>query len=186
MLRTRTVAVPFIAAAALFVTACGGDDDEGGGGEQVAAGEYAADICGAFLGWRDSIQERQQDLQQGLSPGISPQEGKDALGGFLGDAVEASDELVTQVEDAGVPDAENGEEAAQALQDAAQSARDELAKAEDQVAELPTDDRQAFASAADELGNGVRTALEEVGGGLEDIDSQELDKAFEDQKACQG
>src|SRR5688500_19915421 len=52
---------------------------------------------------------------------------------------------------AGVPDAENGQEAADALQEAAQSARDELANAEEQVADLPTDDRQAFAQAADEL-----------------------------------
>jgi hypothetical protein len=177
LLRTRTFSA--IAVAAVLITACG-DDDDGGGGGSVSASDYATDICTAFLGWRDAIQKRQQDLQQGLSPGISPQEGKDALGGFLGDAVTASDDLVQQVEDAGVPDAENGEEAADALQKAAQDARDELAKAQ------ADDDRAAFGTAADELGNGVRTALGEVGSGLEDIDSEELDKAFDEESACQG
>lgn len=183
MLRTRTFSA--IAIAAVLITACG-DDDDGGGGGSVSASDYASDICTAFLGWRDAIQKRQQDLQQGLSPGISPQEGKDALGGFLGDAVTASDDLVQQVEDAGVPDAENGQEAADALQKAAQDARDELAKAQADVEELPTDDRAAFGTAADELGNGVRTALGEVGSGLEDIESEELDKAFDEEEACQG
>ena len=183
MLRTRTFSA--IAVAAVLITACG-DDDDGGGGGSVSASDYASDICTAFLGWRDAIQKRQQDLQQGLSPGISPQEGKDALGGFLGDAVTASDDLVQQVEAAGVPDAENGQEAADALQKAAQDARDELAKAQSDVEDLPTDDRAAFGTAADELGNGVRTALGEVGSGLEDIESEELDKAFDEESACQG
>ena len=184
MLRNRTFSA--IAIAAVLVTACGDDDDGGGGGDTVSAGDYASDICTAFLGWRDAIQERQQDLQEGLSPGISPQQGKDALGGFIGDAVTASDDLVQQVEDAGVPDAENGQEAADALQKAAQDARDELAKAQAEVEELPTDDRQAFGTAADQLGNNVRTALGEVGSGLEDIESEELDKAFDEEDACQG
>jgi hypothetical protein len=183
LLRTRTITA--LASAALLLGACGDDDDDGGGGS-VSASDYATDICTAFLGWRDDIQARQQDLQQGLSPGISPQEGKDALAGFLGDAVDASDDLVKEVEAAGVPDAENGQEAADALQGAAQSARDELAKAEEAVGDLPTDDRQAFSTAADELGNNVRTALGEVGSGLEDIESEELDKAFDEEEACQG
>ena len=185
MLRSRTIAS--IAAAAFLVTACGDDDDGGGGGgETVAVGDYAADICNAFLGWRDAIQERQQDLQEGLSPGISPQEGQEALAGFLGDAVRASDDLVTEVDDAGTPDTENGEEAAQALQGAAQEARDELDEARADVEDLPTDDRQAFAAAADQLGDGVKNALGTVGDGLEDIDAPELDKAFDEEAACQG
>ena len=185
MFRSRTITL--IAASALLVTACGDDDDGGGGGgESVSAGDYASDICAAFLGWRDSIQERQQDLQEGLSPGISPQEGREALGGFLGDAVNASDELVTNVEEAGTPDTENGDKAATALQDAAQEARDELEEARADVADLPTNDRKAFSAAADQLGEGVKNALSQVGGGLEDIESPDLDKAFDEESACKG
>jgi len=184
--RFRIILLALAAAAALLVTACGDDDGGGGGGDSVSANDYASDICTAFLGWRDAIQKHQQELQDGLSPGISPQEGKDALEGFLSDAVDASDELVTQVNDAGVPDAENGEQAATALQDAAQQARDELDKAHSNVADLPTDDREAFAKAADGLGNSVKTALDGVGEGLQDIKSDELDKAFNEAKECQG
>ena len=184
MLRTRTFSA--IAIAAVLVTACGDDDDGGGGGDTVSAGDYATDICTAFLGWRDAIQKRQEDLQEGLSPGISPQEGKDALAASSATRSRPATTSSSRSRTAGVPDAENGEEAADALQTAAQDARDELAKAQAEVEELPTDDRAAFGTAADQLGNNVRTALGEVGSGLEDIESEELDKAFDEEEACQG
>ena len=182
MPRSKTVLL--IAVLALFISACGDDDDDGGGSADV--GDYAADICTAFTDWTTAIQERQTDLQEGLQPGASPAEGKEALQGFLDDAVSASDQLVEDVEAAGTPDTENGDDAANALQDAAQGARDQLADAQENVAELPTDSPQAFSEAADQFGNDVRTALEGVGDGLQDIDTPELDQAIDDEEACQG
>jgi hypothetical protein len=181
VLRSKTILL--IAVLALFISACGDDDD--GGGDSVEVGQYAADICTAFTDWTEAIQERQTELEQGLEPGASPQEGKDALQGFLDDAVTASDQLVEDVDAAGTPDTENGEEAATALQDAAQGARDQLAQAQEDVADLPTDSPEAFSAAADEFGNDVRTALEGVGDGLEDIDTPELDEAIDEEEACQ-
>ena len=181
MLRSKTILL--IAVLALFISACGDDDDDGGG--TVDVGEYAAGICTAFTDWTAAIQERQTELESGLEPGATPQEGKDALQGFLDDAVTASDQLVEDVEAAGTPDTENGEDAAQALQDAAQGARDKLADAQEDVGDLPTDSPDAFSAAADEFGNEVRTALEGVGDGLQDIDTPELDKAIDEEEACQ-
>jgi len=169
--------------AALFVAACGGDDDDGGGSADV--GDYASDICTAFTDWTQAIQDRQTELQEGLKPGASPEEGKNALQGFLDDAVSASDQLVEDVEAAGTPDTDNGEEAADALQAAAEGARDQLAEAQENVADLPTDSPQAFGQAADEFGNDVRSALEGVGDGLQDIDTPELDEAIDQEEACQ-
>jgi hypothetical protein len=183
VLRSKTI--PLIAVLALLVSACGDDDDDGGGGS-VAVGDYASDICTAFTDWTQAIQDRQTDLQEGLEPGASPQEGKDALQGFLDDAVEASDQLVEDVEAAGTPDTENGDEAADALQAAAEGARAQLVEAQENVADLPTDSPQAFSEAADQFGNDVRSALEGVGDGLEDIDTPELDKAIDEEEACQG
>ena len=181
----RSKAVPLIAVFALFISACGGDDDDGGG-DSASVNDYAADICTAFTDWTQAIQDRQTDLQEGLQPGASPEEGKEALQGFLDDAVAASDQLVEDVDAAGVPDTENGDQAAQALQDAAEGARDQLADAQENVGDLPTDSPQAFSQAADEFGNEVRTALEGVGEGLQDIDTPELDQAIDEEEACQG
>ena len=180
----RSITVLLIAALALFISACGDDDDGGGGSADV--GDYAADICTAFTDWTKAIQDRQSELQQGLQPGASPAEGKEALQGFLDDAVSASDQLVDDVEAAGTPDTDNGEDAANALQEAATGARDQLAEAQENVADLPTDSPQAFSEAASKFGDDVRTALEGVGDGLQDIDTPELDKAIDDEEACQG
>jgi hypothetical protein len=182
VLRSKTLLL-FAVLAALFIAACG-DDDDGGGSAEV--GDYASDICTAFTDWTQAIQDRQTELQEGLQPGASPQEGKDALQGFLDDAVAASDQLVDDVDAAGTPDTENGEEAAEALQSAAEGARDQLSEAQENVADLPTDSPAAFGEAADKFGNDVRSALEGVGDGLQDIDTPELDEAIDDEAACQG
>jgi hypothetical protein len=179
----RSTTLPFIAAAALLVSACGDDDD--GGSDKVAVGDYASDICAALTDWTTAIQQRQQDLQKGLDPGSSPEDGKNALAGFLDDAVEASDGLVQDVEDAGVPDAENGQEAADALKEAAENAKSRLEESRDKVDDLPTDSPQAFASAARNFGTDVQTALQGIGEGVQDVDSDELDKAFDKESACQ-
>ena len=181
MLRSKTILV--LALLALFISACGDDDDGGDGSAEV--GDYASDICTAFTDWTKAIQDRQTELQEGLQPGASPQEGKDALEGFLDDAVTASDQLVEDVEAAGTPDTDNGDEAADALQQAATEARDKLAEAQENVADLPTDSPQAFSDAASQFGDDVRSALEGVGDGLQDIDTPELDEAIDDEAACQ-
>lgn len=183
MLRSKTFLLFAVLALALFISACG-DDDDGGGSADV--GDYASDICTAFTDWTQAIQDRQTELQEGLQPGASPQEGKDALQGFLDDAVSASDQLVEDVDAAGTPDTENGDDAAEALQSAAEGARDQLAEAQENVADLPTDSPQAFGDAADKFGNEVRSALEGVGDGLQDIDTPELDEAIDEEEACQG
>ena len=181
MLRSKTIVL--IAALALSISACGDDDDGGDGTASV--NDYASDICTAFTDWTQAIQDRQTELEEGLEPGASPQEGKDALQGFLDDSVAASDELVDDVEAAGTPDTENGEEAANALQEAAEGARDQLADAQADVGDLPTDSPEAFSEAADQFGDDIRIALEGVGEGLEDIETPELDKAIDEVEACQ-
>lgn len=182
MLRSKTILL--VAVLALFIAACGDDDD--GGGESVAAGDYASDVCAAFFSWRDAIQEGQTELGSTLAPDAEPQEGKDALQGFLDNAVEASDQLIEDVDAAGTPDAENGEEAADVLQSAAEQAKDRLEDAQADVADLPTDSPQAFSEAAAQFGSDVQAALSATGEGLEDVDSPELDKAFDEEEACQG
>lgn len=179
--RTRTFAV--LAATAIFATACG-DDDGGDGGDTVAAGDFAADICTAFIEWQEGIQERQGDLQTGLDPEASPEEGRDALESFLSNVNDDTDTLVERVNDAGVPDADKGEEIADALKQAAEGAQTELQKAEEDVADLPVDSEAAFKEAADEFGNNIREALGNVGEGIQDIESPEVEKAFEDEEAC--
>ncbi len=176
--------IPLIVVMALVITACGDDDDEGSG-DPVAVPEYASDICSAFFGWTDALQDGLTDQGSSLGPDAAPQEGKDALQGFLDNAVAASDQLVEEVEAAGMPDTENGEEDADLLQTAAERARDQLEDAQGDVADLPTDSPEAFSEAARQFGTDVQAALGQLGQPLDDVDSPELEEAFEEEEACQ-
>lgn len=181
----RSKTIPLLATAALVVTACGSDDGGGGGGDdQVSAGDFASSICTAFGDWQESIQGRQSGLEAGLGQDATPEEGKEALQTFLSEVNEDTDQLVEDVNAAGTPDAEQGEEIRDALVEAAEGAQTELQQAEDAVGELPTDSEQAFKTSADELGNNIREALGNVGSGIQEIDSEQLDKAFEEEPAC--
>jgi hypothetical protein len=170
-----------ILAAAAFVGACGGDDDDGG--DSVAAGAYAKDICSATSEWVTGIQGLAEDLQGQLPQGAGPEEGKEALGNFLGDALERTETYLTAVEDAGTPDVDGGEEAAKQIRDAVTEARDIIADASEQADDLPTDSEQAFSREADELGNSTRESLSSVGDAIGDP-PKELEAAFEDEKSC--
>ena len=173
--------IPLIAAGALLVSACGDDDEE-----KVAVGDFASDICTAFTDRTNSIREGQTELQKSLDPGASPTEQKDALAAFLDDAVAASDQLVEDVDAAGVPDTENGEEVADAVESAAKGALERLGDAQDQVEDLPTDSPRAFQEAAGEFRDELGTALEGLGDRIAEVDTPELEKALEEESACQG
>ena len=179
MLRNKTT--PLIAAAALAVSACGGDD----GDDKVSASDYANDVCTAFQEFGEAVQSGQGELDSSLTANSSPQEGKDALATFFDAAVDASDQLVQDIEDAGTPDVENGEEAADAMQQIADEANSQFEDARQEVDQLPTDSPQSFARAARELRSDMQAATEDIGQGVREVDSPDLEEAFEEESACQ-
>lgn len=169
------------------VAACGGDDEGGGGDgggstEAVSADAYAADVCGAMQDWLTGIQERTQSLSEGFQTG-DPGEGKKLLADLLTEMSEETGELITAVEDAGVPDVDGGEEAADSLSSAFEEVRTILDDAQADVADLP-EDPQAFQQGAAELGPTLQQALSSVGESLEEPESEELKTAFENEESC--
>ena len=168
----------------LAIPACGGGDSDGGGGDTVSAEAYAAGVCGALNDWQAAIQARSTSLTEGLSEDTSPEEGKDLLATFLDDVLSETETMVSAVEDAGVPDVDNGEEASSALQDSLDAARTALQEARDQVDDLPTDSPEGFQTAATTLGATISTSLGSIGGEIEDIDAPDLEDAFNNDEDC--
>lgn len=168
------------------LAACGGDDggDGGGGGstETVSAETYAADVCGAMQDWVTGIQERTQDLGSGLTAGDT-EGGKQVLVDLLSEMSGATGELVTAVEEAGVPDVEGGEEAADSLVSAFEDVQGILEDAEADVEAL-SDDPQEFQQGASQLGTTIQEALTQVGESLENAGSDDLTEAFENEESC--
>ena len=163
----------------LTVSGCGGEDS-------VAVDDYANDLCTALTGWTETLRDRQAELQEGGEPGTTPQEDRAALQSFVDGAVEASDTLVDEVEAAGVPDIDNGDEVADAFREAVVETRSELEAAQDDVGEIPTDTPDAYQAAVDDFVTDLRATLEGIDEHLEGLEAPELDMALDEASACQG
>ncbi len=177
MLRAKVVSV--VLAAGLFAGACGGDD---GGNE--AAQAYASSVCTAFSTWVQNISQRNQTLTQSLTPQSTPSEGKEQLQIFLNSVLEDTDQLISSVEAAGVPDVEGGQQAATQIRAAATSARTSFENALNQVDQLPTDPA-GFRAGAQQIGSQIGTSLSGLGQELRSrAQSEEIRQAFEDSPTC--
>lgn len=155
---------------ALSFAACGG-----GGG--VDPETWAEDVCGAASDWVNAIVEGQGDLASATSPA----EGREVLGEFLDNAVTETEDFIAAVDDAGVPDVDEGEERAEELGAALDKALEVLEEARDKVDDL-SDDPAEFQTGAAELGASAQEALASFGEGFGD--SAELEEVFQENETC--
>ena len=141
--------------------AIGGRDDSG---EVVPAGEWTQSVCGAIGVWRGELEDIVNDVRdpnaQTASGSEEPQsETPQGRTGFirkgLERAVEAADTLVVGIDDAGIPDTPEGEQAAETVSDWADSAQKELEDAQDSLDE-EADSLEAVDRAAHRCGAGDR------------------------------
>ena len=178
---------------ALALGACGDDDDDSGngggggdaGGETVSADQYAGDICESTQTWVEDLQKRASDLQGSLGTNVSPQEGKDALAGFLDDVLTDTDKWIEAVNASGTPDVDGGEQSAEEFRNAAEEAKGVLEDTAESVDNLPTDSEEAFSRETTKVGEATEESLKNVGDAISTPDSDELQKAFQDNKTCQ-
>lgn len=175
---------------ALILAACGGDD--GGGGEEageeaaaetVSVDEYAGEVCSALAAWVTDIQDRASTITEGIDPGDA-EAGKERLEEFIGDTVTGTEELISNVEAAGIPDTDGGEEAAEQIQSGLEQVKTILEDAQDQIADLPTDDPQAFGTGAQEIATSLQEATGEAAGAIDSANSEELTEAFGNNEDC--
>lgn len=174
------------AVAALTLGACGGDgggDNEGEEAQTVGVDDYASDVCAALSTWVTDIQDRAATITEGIDPGDA-EAGKQRLEEFIGETVTGTDELIAGVEDAGIPDTDGGEEAAEQIQSGLEKVRTILEDAQTQIADLPTDDPQAFGAGAQEIATSLQEATSEAASTIDSANSEELSEAFGSNEEC--
>jgi hypothetical protein len=121
----------------LGVTALIGNRDDSG--ESVSAGKWAQNVCGSVGVWRGELESIVEDLRTPsavLTAGEEPQsETPQGRTGFIRVGVErsvqAAETLVEGVDNAGIPDTPQGEEAAGQVSDWADSALSDLEDTQD-------------------------------------------------------
>ena len=187
--RLATIGATFLLSAGL-VAACGDDDDGGsdgddGGEDAVEASTYVGDVCGAINEFTTSVQGAQATVES-MTSADTPAEGQQVIVDFFGDAATAGEELSTSIEDAGVPDVENGEGIASTLEGAFSTFSTALSDAESDAESLPTDDPAIFESSAQTLIADFQSSLATAGDAADELEeSTELGDAAEDDEDCQ-
>ncbi|WP_203926462.1 hypothetical protein [Virgisporangium ochraceum] len=181
MPRVRTL----LAVAALMLatsTACGGEDDADRG--SVAAATWAGAVCSALGPWRTEIDSLMTRAQQRMDSAANADQAKTGLLELLGGAENASEQARSKVAAAGVPDAENGRQAAKEFADTLRRTRDAYGKAKEKVTTLQTGDSTKFY-------DGVSAAFKELEKdysagalNLDKVKSKDLQKAFDEVEAC--
>jgi hypothetical protein len=151
--------------AVIVVAALIGDRDRSG--ETVPAGEWAQNVCGTIAVWRGELESIVEDVRtpssESTAAGEEPQsETPQGRTGFLRKGVErgvqAAETLVEGIDNAGVPDTEQGEEGAEVVSNWADSALNGLEAAEeslDDEADSLEESLEQFAQAARALGTSL-------------------------------
>ena len=190
---TRSALLRWVAVV-LSVSVLAACSDDSGDGTDTAeeteapaaadADTYAERVCGALSDWMTSIEEGNATLQGSLENEVDLEQVKQRLLEFLDDTIANTDDMIARVEDAGAPDVDNGEELHQRLLDLLGQAKTAFEDARDTVEGLDASNAQELGTGLQELGISLQTAFADVQNPLENADSEELDRAFEDNEAC--
>lgn len=183
----KRMAIVLVPVGILLAGACseaGGGTNGGADVETVSAETYATGVCGAIADWVDEIQGLNEDLQANLDPS-SIDALKDAMVTFLDDVIASTDTVIAAVEDAGVPDVEDGDAAAQHLLTGLRDSRGVFENARDRVEAMSTADPAAFGEELQTVGTDIQTSMSTIGEDLGQFESQELDEVSKDIPECE-
>ena len=126
----------------LALAGCG-DGDGAGGGDTVDPQTWAESVCGSTREWVDETEARSEVVQTG-EPVTSLEEARAMMVEVL-DGVEADgEEALAEIEAAGTPDVERGEETRDAFAGVVERNLDEVRARRDEFAELDPSDPQQF------------------------------------------
>ncbi|MEX2659676.1 MAG: hypothetical protein WD232_08260 [Acidimicrobiales bacterium] len=188
-------------AALVSVASCGGGDDEPAAGtsevtttevdddDRTEPAVYAEDVCGSIGVWYGRIEKASAELVEdanALSDDAAA--GKELVLDFLDDAIGFTDELVDELDDAGVPDTDSGESASDKLVAGIEEVRMLFQGAREDTEALPVDDPQALGAGLQEIGAALEQSSTAVGENFEEVlasvEDPELGEAFEGATSC--
>jgi hypothetical protein len=123
----------------LVATAMVGNRDDSG--ETVPAGQWAQSVCGSIGVWRGEIEDIVDGIRQAPATGTgleepqsqTPQGSPSLVRSGLEESVRATEVLVTGIDNAGTPDTDQGEAAAQQVASWADTSLANLNKAEESL-----------------------------------------------------
>ncbi|MER7455665.1 hypothetical protein [Micromonospora sp. NPDC126480] len=153
-----------------------------GGGPSAQA--WAASVCSALTPWRAEISKLTSSTDQQMTAQTTPAQAKENLVRLFGGAEQASETARRKVEEAGVPDAEQGEEVSAGFRTSLARMRDAYGRARDTIDGLSTSQPTVF---YDGVRAAVATLNREYDASALDttrLNSEELKRAFAEVPEC--
>ncbi|TYC00792.1 hypothetical protein FXF53_12830 [Micromonospora sp. WP24] len=153
-----------------------------GGGPSPRA--WASSVCSALAPWRSEISRLTSSTDQQMTAQTTPAQAKENLVRLFDGAEKASETARRKVEEAGVPEAEHGEEISTGFRTALGQMRDAYGRAAETVGGLSTGEPTTFY-------DGVRAAVETLNKEYDAstldtsrLNSEELRQAFDEVPEC--
>lgn len=186
---------------ALTLVACGDDDDdnaddkkktddteeESRDDEEASAEDWADQVCPAVEDMAADVEGLSSDANE-LDPNASPEELKEQFVTLLDDFSTTIETAMEEVEDAGVPDVEGGEEYVEDLLNGLETAHGLFSDARDRIEAVDPNNleefRSEFQGVDNDLTEGSETLADAFGSAAEDA-PEELADAFADKKECE-
>lgn len=174
-----------VAALALGLVACGGSAGTGGAADPVPPDDYVRSVCRAVADWNDDVAAAFRATDE-LPDSDRPATIRRDFVDFFDQLQEATDDMVSRVDDAAQPDIPEGAAAARALRDGVATAADRLEANRDWFAAIPLTDVQPAASLEEAL-TVMAEQFDAVYASVEGLDdsSSALGQAREREAACQ-
>jgi hypothetical protein len=169
--------IPFLMCLALAVTL-------GGCSSSPSPRAWAASVCTALTPWRAEIGTLTTRAQQQMSAETTPAQAKENLMRLFGGAAEASDKARQGVQQAGVPDVDNGKQIATGFVSSLSAMRDAYDRAETGIEDLATSPSKTFYDQVGTVVSTLTTEYDKSGLDTTKLDSKELSQAFDDVPEC--
>ena len=131
---------PPLATLVLVLTGCGGDGAGGGGDDAVDARTWAESVCGSVREWVDETEARSEVFQSDQPTSL--EEARTMMVELLDGVAADGDEAVSEIQAAGTPDVERGEETRDAFARVVERNLEEVRARRDEFEGLDPDDPQ--------------------------------------------
>ncbi|MBG0565235.1 hypothetical protein I4J89_27655 [Actinoplanes sp. NEAU-A11] len=146
---------------------------------------WAALVCTALNPWRSEIDTLTSRTQQQMTTKTTPGQAKENLARLFDGAATASEEARRDVERAGVPDVDKGDEIAQGFIGSLAGIRDAYGHARNGIQALATSPAKAFYAEVSKVVERLTAEYEESSLDTKTLESIELRQAFDSLPECQ-
>jgi hypothetical protein len=140
----------------------------------VAVDEWADNFCGDFQAWLDGVKGASEGLSSSISPG-DIDGAKAAIVGLFDDVAAQTDTLISEIEDGGAPDIDDGEDFLADLVARFEAFHAAISGAATEADAVDTADPAAFQATITELVSTFQAETEAVGSSFAELDAQYAD-----------